>query len=76
MVIPSNGEKALADVKVMALLSLLVIALDGTPLYAIPPIIVQLELLPGWTLIKLAPLSADTTNVPLVSVVVKNFIII
>jgi hypothetical protein len=47
MVIPSNGEKALADVKVMELLSLLVIALDGTPLYEIPPIIVQLELLPG-----------------------------
>jgi hypothetical protein len=43
MVIPSNGELGLAEVKVKALLLLKFIALGCNPLNAIPPKIVQLD---------------------------------
>ena len=75
-VMPSKGELGLADVNVKALLLLIVIALGCKPLKAMPPNTVQLEESWGWILNKLAPCDAATTKVPLVSDVVKNFIII
>lgn len=76
MVIPSNGELGLAEVSVKALLLLTDIADGCKPLKAMPPKIVQAEESCGCRLNRLAPWSADTTKVPLVSDVVKNFIII
>jgi hypothetical protein len=75
-VIPSNGELGLADVNVKALLLLMDMAEGCNPLKGIPPNTVQLEESCGWILNKLAPWSAATKKVPLVSDVVKNFIII
>ncbi len=76
MVIPSNGELGLADVNVKALLLLIDIAEGCNPLKAMPPKTVQLDESCGWILNKLAPCAAATSKVPLVSEVVKNFIII
>jgi len=76
MVIPSNGEVGLADVNVKALLLLTDIADGCNPLNGIPPNTVQLEASWGWILNRLAPCAASTKKVPLVSDVVKNFIII
>jgi len=76
IVIPSNGELGLEEVKVRALLLLIDIGEDWIPLNAMPPKTSQEEESWGWILNKLAPLEESTKNVPLVSDVVKNFIII